>query len=253
MARSAFFAGSTPRVIAHRGLTLRAPENSLLAFLQALSLGVTHLETDVRATRDGVAVLAHDADFRRLLGRSERIAVLSFAQLSLIDLGVDQRVASLRQALDAFPEARFNLDIKSADAVQPTVDAILWAQATGRVLVTSFSEARRRAAVAQLPGVATSASARLVTLAYLAAQLRLAPLVDRVLRNVDAVQLPERFHGVRILSERTLTLLRRNHREVHVFTVNDLAQMRRLWRSGVDGLVTDRSDLAQIEVENFTQ
>ena len=250
--RSAYFSGTTPRILAHRGLALQAPENTLLAFLGALALGLTHLETDVRASRDGVAVLAHDPELSRLVGRPERIDSLSFAQLSSIALGADQHVCSLAEALDAFPEARFNLDIKSSDAVQPTVDAIRVARATDRVLVTSFSESRRRATVDQLPGVATSASAVLVAVSYVLAWLRLARPLDLLLRNIDAVQIPERYHGLDLMSPPVLSLLRRQHREVHVFTINDPAEMLRLWKSGVDGVVTDRADLAKLAVANFT-
>lgn len=251
--RSGYFSGSRPRVLAHRGFAQDAPENTLLAFLYALALGVTHLETDVRATRDGVAVLAHDPDLQRLAGRPERIDSLTFAQLSVIALGAEQRVCTLSQALNAFPEARFNLDIKSPDAVQPSVDAIRGARATHRVLVTSFSESRRRATVRQLPGVATSASAPLVALAYTFAQLRLVTLLDRVLRHVDAVQIPERYCGLRVVTPRTLDSFKRNGKEVHVYTVNEPADMRRLWRNRVDGVVTDRADLALGEAANFTQ
>ena len=233
-----------PRVLAHRGLAVDAPENTLLAFLKALSVGVTHLETDVHASRDGIAVISHDPDLARLTGRALRVADLTLAELAEIDLGHDQTFCSLAEALDAFPDARFNIDIKSADAVEPTVAAILDTRSTDRVLVTSFSEARRRAAVRLLPGVASSASSSMFAAALVAGKLGLGPVLARVLRGVDAVQVPERYYGIRIVTPRMLRLLHGAGLEVHVWTVNEPDDMRRMLELGVDGLVTDRADLA---------
>ncbi|MHC5796523.1 glycerophosphodiester phosphodiesterase family protein [Lacisediminihabitans sp. FW035] len=239
-----FFAGPLPRILAHRGLATDAPENTLLAFLAALAIGVTHLETDVHASADGVAVISHDADLARTAGITARVDELDFDELRTIDLGHGQTYASLEEALQAFPEARFNIDLKSDAVVAPAVDAILRAEAVGRVLVTSFDNRRRLRAVGALPGVATSASAVPFAAALFAVKLGLVPLARRVLRDVQAVQVPERLRGVRVISRRSVRLLKRAGVEVHVWTVNDPDDMRRLLDLGVDGLVTDRADLA---------
>lgn len=231
-------------MLAHRGLALEAPENTLLAFVAAIGIGVTHIETDVHASSDGVAVVSHDPDLTRVAAREGRVDQFAFPELAKIDLGHGQGFCSLAEALDAFPETRFNIDIKSADAVAPTVAAILDARATDRVLVTSFSESRRRAAVRQLPGVATSASSLLFAQALAAGRLGAAPVVRRVLRGIDAVQVPERYLGVSITTERMIRLLHWAKVEVHVWTVNDSPAMHRLLDLGVDGLVTDRADIA---------
>ncbi|MEY2847730.1 MAG: hypothetical protein RI885_395 [Actinomycetota bacterium] len=233
-----------PRVLAHRGFAENAPENSLLAFLRALALGADYLETDVRATSDGVAVLAHDADIDLGSGARRPIASLLAADLHRIDLGHGQRVPTLAEALDGFPDARFNLDIKSADAAAPAAAAIRRARAEQRVLVTSFSEGRRRSALRTLPGVASSASAPVIALTLLASALRLTPLVARLLRDVVAVQVPERSHAIRVVSPRFVRHVHGAGVEVHVWTVNERADMRRLLALGIDGIVTDRTDLA---------
>src|SRR5690554_3477427 len=155
-----FFSPAAPRVFAHRGLALEAPENTMLAFLKALSVGVDYLETDVHASSDGVAVIAHDETLTRVAGRPVRVDHLTMAELRRVDLGEGQGFPSLAEVLDAFPEARFNIDLKSNAAVEPTVDAILEAGAVQRVLVASFDDRRRLAALERLPGVATSASKR---------------------------------------------------------------------------------------------
>ena len=72
-AAEAYFSPALPRVLAHRGLAVDAPENTLLAFAHALAIGVEHLETDVHASRDGVAVIAHDADLDRVAGIPGRV------------------------------------------------------------------------------------------------------------------------------------------------------------------------------------
>ena len=231
-------------MLAHRGLALEAPENTLLAFVAAIGLGVTHVETDVHASSDGVAVISHDPHLARVAGIDGTVSSLTMRQLRETPLGYDQGFCSLADALDAFPETRFNIDIKSADAVAPTVAAVLDARATDRVLVTSFSERRRRAAVRQLPGVATSASSSVFAAAFAAGSVRATPVLRRLLRGIDAVQVPESYSGVRIVSERMIRLLHSAKVEVHVWTVNDAPAMHRLLDLGVDGIVTDRADIA---------
>lgn len=233
-----------PRIFAHRGLAIDAPENTLLAFLKALAAGATHLETDVHASRDGVAVISHDPDLSRLVGHDARVEDLSMAELRSIDLGYGQSFCALDEALDAFPEALFNIDVKTERAERPTAVAIAAAGAIDRVLITSFSEGRRRRTADALGGVATSASVSRFLPAILAAKIGLSPIVRRVLHGLDAVQVPERRGAFRIVSPRIVRAMHAAGVEVHVWTVNDPVDMRRLLEWGVDGLVTDRCDLA---------
>lgn len=245
-----YFAPPGPRVFAHRGLAFApdgsaaAPENTPLAFSDAIALGVAYVETDVHASSDGIAVISHDPSLERVAGIAGRVHEFTLADLEAVDLGRGQGFSSLASVLAAFPGTRFNIDIKSADAVQPTVDAILHAGATDRVLVTSFSEARRLAAVRQLSGVATSAGATRFAMALLAGKLGLTPLLRRVLRDIDCVQVPMSHLG---LSITTPPMIRRLHAadvEVHVWTINDAQTMHELLDLGVDGIVTDRADVA---------
>lgn len=241
---SEFLAPKGPRVFAHRGLGIEAPENTLLAFLKALSSGATHLETDVQVTLDGIAVLSHDPDLARLVGRNVRVDQLTMAELGRIDLGAGQSFVSLREALEAFPQARFNIDVKAAGAAEPTARAVLAAGATRRVLIASFSEDRRRRTTALLPGVATSASSPVLLRALLAFWLGLTGRVRQVLRGFAAVQVPERYGLVQVVTPRFVRVMHAIGVEVHVWTVNEPASMRRLLDLGVDGIVTDRCDLA---------
>ena len=239
-----YFEPDRPRVFAHRGLAVDAPENTLLAFRAAVAVGVSYIETDVHGSRDGVAVISHDPDLTRLAGVRSAVRDFSMDELRAIDLGSGQGFSSLTEVLDAFPETRFNIDVKSTDAIQPTVDAIRSAHAMDRVLVTSFSEGRRIAAVRQLPGVATSAGAARFAAALGAGKLGMAPILRRVLRDVDCVQVPERYGALTITTPPMLRMLRDAGVEVHVWTINDESTMHALLDAGVDGIVTDRADLA---------
>lgn len=246
-----FFSPPLPRVFAHRGLALGAVENTLAAFERALEVGATHLETDAHASADGIAVLSHDPDLTRLVGRPARVEELTMAELSAIDLGAGVGFASLAEALAAFPAARFNVDIKSERAVEPVVAAIREAGAIDRILVVSFDEGRRARAVARLPGVATAASARGMRWVLAGAKLGLTPLVRYGLRGVDAVQIPPVYRGIRLITPRVVRAIHRQRREIHVWTINDPDEMRRLLEAGADGLVSDRCDLARTVVSGL--
>jgi glycerophosphoryl diester phosphodiesterase len=242
--RHPFFDAPLPRVLAHRGLATTAPENTLAAFRNAVAAGATIIETDVHATRDGVVVVAHDPDLRRVAGRALGVEELTLVELQAIDLGGGETFPTLAEVLATFADSRFNIDVKSAAAARLVGDVVTRADAAERVLLTSFSEARRRRALRDSPGSATSASAPLFAVALFAVAAGLTPLARLVLRNVDAVQIPTKAAGITTVAPRILSRLRRAGVEVHVWTINDPAEMRELLDAGVDGLVSDRCDLA---------
>lgn len=247
-----FFVPAPPRVLAHRGFAFEAPENTLLAFAKALALGVTYIETDVHESSDGVAIISHDDTLDRVAGRKVRVDHLTASELRRVDLGSGQNFPTLQEALDAFPDARFNIDVKSSGAVGPTIKAVQSMNAIGRVLVSSFSERRQRATVKGLPGVATSASMPAMARVLSASKLGAARPTGSMLAKYDAIQVPERWKGVRVISPR---LIQRAHDagvEVHVWTVNETDDMHRLLDLGVDGLVTDRADLAMQVIRSRT-
>jgi glycerophosphoryl diester phosphodiesterase len=245
-----YLSPARPRLFAHRGLAVEAPENTLLAFAQALALGVEYLETDVHASSDGVAIISHDPELTRMTGREARIDQLTAAELLRTDLGHGQSFTTLAAALDAFPDVRFNIDIKAMAAAAPTVEVIRAARAEWRVMIGSFSNARRLAVTRQLPAVATSVSSRGAVIATWAAALGIRPLVARALRGSQAMQVPERILGARTTSPRALAAFHAAGVEVHIWTINDAATMIRLLDAGVDGIMTDRADIG---VEAFAR
>ncbi len=243
-----------PRVIAHRGLVTAElaaqgiAENTRAAMTAAVAAGAHYLESDCRLTSDGEVVLFHDVDLARVFGDPRPVAAVSARELA--SLFADRGgLLTLRVALELFPEARFNIDIKAREVAEPAGRII--APHAERVLVASFADGHRRAALQAAraasgsgvrPATSPGRGALIRTLAALAAGQRKA--AARALDGFDALQIPERYGRVRVLTPRLIDLAESVGVEVHVWTVNDPAEMARLTGMGVRGIITDRADLA---------
>lgn len=241
---TAYFEPQGPRILAHRGLALHATENSLRAFAAAVETGVTHLETDVHATRDGVAVLWHDPTLRRFDDTGTAIGDVTWPELRRRTNDLGDSLTTLGEALAAFPDARFNIDVKHASATGPVSEAVLAGRAQDRVLLTSFRESIARVVWRDVPSAARGATRERIAAALVGAALRSPAIVRRALDGIDAVQIPERAIGLTLTAPHRISSWRQYAHEVHVWTVNDPTDMVRLWRAGIDGIVTDRADLA---------
>lgn len=239
-----WFAPALPRLLAHRGLAINTPENTIESFASAMNVGACYLETDVHASKDGVAMLSHDPVLDRVAGVRGDVESLTVSELKLLDLGGGHRMPTLEEALDAFPRARFNIDVKSPRAAPAIAKAVLDAGATHRVLITSFSSRRRAHAVRLIPGVASSASSPRVIVLLALAQLGILHRVPLAARGIQAVQVPARTRHFEIATPRLIRAFHRVGLEMHVWTVNEPAEMARLLALGVDGLVSDRVDYA---------
>ncbi len=247
--RHPWFAGAAPRVLAHRGFVPRDAdgivENSLAAIAAAHAVGAAYVESDCHLTADGTVVLFHDDNLARVTGDPRPVAQVRLRELESI-MAARGGLATLSGALDAFPTLRFNIDVKAAAAAPAAGLSV--APFADRVLLTSFSDARRRRALAAAHAAggvpATSAGAGVFARVVAAVATGSPALVRRALDGVDALQIPERHRGVRTLSTRLLRAVQRHGVEVHVWTVNDALDMDRLLDLGVDGLVSDRADLA---------
>lgn len=246
-----FSATRTPRVLAHRGLVPAdadgIAENSFLAVAAAHAAGAAYVESDCHVTRDGVVVLFHDDDLQRVAGDPRRIADVSLRELG--DLMSDRGgLITLAQALDTFPTLRFNLDVKAPGAAEPVGRIV--APYAARVLLTSFSDTRRLAALraaAQAGATmrpATSGGTTVVGRVLVGVTLRSQRMVNRELAGIDALQIPERYGRLRVLSSALVAAAHAAGTEVHVWTVNDPERMRQLFAARVDGIVTDRADIA---------
>lgn len=231
---------------AHRGGSyhpeIEGLENTVAAFRHAGALGYTYLETDVHATSDGVLLAFHDAVLDRVSDARGEIARVSAAEVAQALVGGRERVPTLAALFDEFAHSRFNIDLKADAAVPLLARFIAERDAWDRVLVGSFS-GRRLRRFRRLTGgrVATSAHPLEVVAFRVVPSVRLAVLLTG--GRMAALQLPHRHRGVRVT---TPGLVRRAHRagkHVHVWTVDDPAEMALLLDMGVDGLMTDRTDI----------
>jgi glycerophosphoryl diester phosphodiesterase len=239
---------SRPFVLAHRGLAMSAPENSMAAFAAAVDIGVTHLETDVHATADGELVVFHDATLERLTDLRGPVGAVPWAVLRQARLGDGERIPRLGDVLDAWPDVRINVDLKSGGAVRPFVELIAGRGALDRVCVASFSDRRRLDAVRALARrgpVASSLGLRgslaTVALASSGAPVR---ILRAALQGAVALQLPDVGRRRRVLTRRLVDAVHAAGAQVHVWTVDDPGRMRELVGLGVDAIVTNRADLA---------
>lgn len=240
-----------PRVLAHRGLITAAGEdsgvweNTAAAFAAAHAAGAEYIETDCHVTASGEVVLFHDPTLTRLTGDDRAISTVTTRELRRLfaDHG---GLLTVEEALSTFPGIRFNIDVKTDAAADP-LGPIL-APHADRVLVTSFSDARRRRAVAAVlrsgSSIRPATSAGSGTIASLLAlsTLRLSPA--KVLQEIDAVQIPEKQAGLRVLSPALIRAAHRHGVEVHVWTINEPDDMTRIVTLGADGVVSDRADVA---------
>jgi glycerophosphoryl diester phosphodiesterase len=228
-----------PIAFAHRGGAAEGDENSMAAFARAVTAGYRYLETDVHATADGVAVVFHDDTLDRMFGSPGRIEDLTWGELSSIRDDGEAVVPRLVDVLDAWPECRINIDMKADSAVDPTIEAIWKVNARDRVLLASFSDRRIRWARKVCgPRQATSMGQRET------AALRFGSWYGRGLAGfvpgVAAAQVPVRYKGIRVVDARFVAHTHRLGMQVHVWTIDDPAEMHELLDLGVDGIMTDR-------------
>ncbi len=247
-----YLAGA-PHLVAHRGGSGLAPENTLEAFRSAVDdWGADILEMDVRLTADGHVVVIHDDTVDRTTDGSGPVAGMTLEELQALDAGArftdPDGAASFRgrgvcvptfeAILEAFPDMRLNVEAKERAVARPLVDEILRHGAQHRVLVAAEHERNRRD-IPDYPG--PRGASRRDCLLFLATY-RL-PLVRRLTPRVDAFQVPEHWRGRRVVTPRLVAEAHRRNIPVHVWTVDDADDMRRLLSWGVDGIHTDRPDV----------
>ncbi len=234
--------------MAHRGFSRDGLENSMAAFRNAVSLGFTYVETDVHTTSDGVLLLFHDESLDRVTDGRGRIAELTAEAVARARIGGTEPIPLFDDLVREFPDVRFNLDVKDWSSVATLAAAIERHGLHDRVLVASFSDRRRRAVLKLLsrPAAGSAGIASTVLFTLLGPVLpapALRVVAARALRGVNALQVPVRYGAVTVV---TPAFIRRAHGfglEVHVWTINEAAEMHRLLDLGVDGIVTDRADI----------
>ena len=259
-----FLDNSRPLVFAHRGGCALGPENTLAAFDRGLAAGADGFELDVHLSADGALVVCHDDTLDRTTDATGRVRSRTAAELAAVDAGcrfVDERgtfpfrgrgvgVPTLRDVLDRYRDLLIIIEMKEnsvamGEAVARTVQA---AGAVERVCAAGYGQRALAAARAALPEMATSASH---SEARLAVYRSLAGWPARHARY-DAFQVPERAGLIRIISPRFIRHVHEAGRRVQVWTIDDEPDMKRLLTWGVDGLISNRPDLAVRVRNEFT-
>jgi len=241
-----FLCNGRSDVLGHRGASHdRPPGNTMAAFRRTLEVGADHIETDVQAGADGRVVIFHDETLDDTTTGSGRVGEHSWEYLCTLlyrveGVPTDDGLVLLDDALAEFPDAFFNIDVKTDATVRPAIEVLRSHGAARRVCVAAFGWRRQRRVRRDLgPGWCTAFSKWEIVTVRLAAWLRLP-----VPAWGDVVQLPPSRSGVAVVDRRLLDACHRRGVAVHVWTVNDPGQMERLRALGVDAIITDRPDLA---------
>jgi glycerophosphoryl diester phosphodiesterase len=250
-----FFEYSTPLVFAHRGGCALGPENTLAAFDRGLEAGADGLELDVHLSADGVAVVHHDATLDRTTSASGPLAGRTAAELARIDAGCrfadagafpfrNQSVGipTLAEVLRRYPATRVIVEMKvdSREMGDAVARDVRRAGAVERVCVAGYGARAAAAARATLPDLASSACHGEVRLAVYRTWAGWP--VRRV--RYGGYQVPELNGRTRIVSPRFVRYAHEAALKVQVWTVDEEPDMRRLLEWGVDGLITNRPDVA---------
>ena len=244
-----------PVNLAHRGASALAPENTIEAFRLAVEDGAGGLELDVRMTRDGHIVVIHDATVDRTTNGSGAVSEMTFHELRRFDAGHDfspdgeptrpyrgrgVQVPTLGEVLEEFPGVAVNIDIKAGTpGIEETLFRVLReADALRRVLVVSIPHARvKRFRKISGGHVSTGASRREIGIFFISSRLSL----ERLVRPAyDAVQVPLRHRGIRVVTPRFVRAAHARGVRVDAWTINQAHEMRRLLDFGVDVIMTDR-------------
>ena len=248
-------AGDRPTVFAHRGGAGLAPENTRGAFRQAAALGVDGCELDVRLSKDGEVVVIHDATLDRTTDADGPVSALTAAELGRIDAGHrfdkdagfpwrgrGEGVPRLADILADHPALPFIIEVKGDDpaVADAAVAVVRRAGALDRVCFGGFADVTLAAVRRAAPGVCTSAATEEIRLALYKSYVwwPLGPVA------YQAFQVPETSKGTRVVSRRFIRQAHRGGCVLHVWTVNTPDAIARLKAWGVDGVITDRPDMA---------
>ena len=254
-----YLAGA-PLFIAHRGGAALAPENTMAAFTAAVDRWEADvLEMDVRRTADGKVVVIHDATVDRTCDGSGAVRELPWSEVRALDAGHrfldlagehDFRgrgvgIPLLDEVLETFPATRMNVEAKTPEVAPLLVETIRRHRAQNRVLMAAELEGARPSRHGY-PGP-HGASRRQIRLFHL---LHQRPLGFLYSPRADALQVPDEWMGRRVVTPRFVREAHRRNIPVHVWTIDETADMRRLLSWGVDGIQSDRLDrLARVLVE----
>jgi len=234
-----------PFIIAHRGASAAAPQNTLAAFRKAMELGADGVELDVQLSADGAVVVIHDFAVDKTTDGTGRVATKTLLELEALDAGAKfspqfagERIPTLAQVFEVLQgKLLVNVELKdfnprSSALAAPVVEVVRKHAMEKRVLFSSFNPFALRAVKRLAPQI----PAGLLYAPNLAIYLRrawLAPLVPHEARHPESS----------MVTARTMKWYRARGFCVNVWTVDDPAEMRRLIALGVDGIITNKPDV----------
>jgi glycerophosphoryl diester phosphodiesterase len=225
--------------MAHRGGAIEYLENTMPAFEACVALGYRYLETDVRVTADGVLVVFHDATLERVTDSVGRVEHLSWAQVAAARIGGREPILRLEDLLGAWPDVRFNLDIKAAGVLAPLARLVRRMGIAERICLGSFSDARVAAARRIFgPAVCTALGPRGVAALRLSSYSPRAAGLVRI--QAGCAQVPLQLGGRALVDERFVAAAHSRGLQVHVWTVDTEEESSAMLDLGVDGIMTDR-------------
>ena len=257
-----FFGYSRPLVFAHRGGCVLGPENTLAAFDLGMAAGADGLELDVHLAADGVPVVHHDATLDRTTSASGRVAAYTAADLRRVDAGCRFRgggafpfrnqgigVPTLAEVLRRYPDVPVIVEMKvnTAEMGEAVAREVRRAAAAERVCAAGYGARSIAAARAALPEMASSACHPEVRLAVYRTWARW-PVRRAV---YGGYQVPESNGVTRIVSPRFVRYAHEGGFKVQVWTVDEEPDMRRLLGWSVDGLISNRPDVAARVRDSF--
>ncbi len=222
---------SSFQVIAHRGASAKAPENTFPAFELAVRAGTHGIETDIRATKDGVAVLLHDENVKRTTGVDDLVQNGTWADIQALDAGylfgrqfTGTRIPRLDDFLTMYlPHLPLQLELKSEDAILPTLKLLRRQLAFNRILLTSFEPKFLKTALAAEPSLQTGLLMNKATDPVDAKKLGCTVAIPNA-----AQATPDFVHAAKLLGLR-----------VYAWGVKDLAAAQAVLRAGVEGSTYD--------------
>ena len=252
-----FFEQDEFMVIAHQGGEQLRPSNTMPAFEHAVELGVDVLEMDIHQTKDGVLILMHDDTVDRTTDGSGSIKEMTLAEIKALDAGhywTDDdgatypyrgqgiTVPTLAEIFQAFPDMPMNIEIKqdSPSIVKPFCDLIHEYDMADQLLIPTFHPDTMNEFREKCPGIATSMTEPEIRLFYGLNKVGFGSFFSP---PGQAFQVPESSGGLQIITPRFVENAQKRNIAVHVWTVNDPADMERLIETGIDGIITDRPDL----------
>jgi glycerophosphoryl diester phosphodiesterase len=229
-----WFAGTRPLIIAHRGASADAPENTLYAFALAMEQGADGFEFDVQLSADGQLVVMHDFTVDRMTNGSGSVSKLSLAELQALELPHKQTIPTLDEVFEAFgPQPLYNVEIKTMGIRETgletaVADRIQAHHLEDRVLVSSFNP------------ISVRRSRR-----YLTSRTPVANIRYRGLLNYGYLIAPSQADHPHypLVNEKYMTWAKKHGYKINVWTVDDPDEARRLVTLGVHGIITNKPQL----------